>query len=78
MKKLSLALGASALTLGLVLTGCSAETPSTNGSTAPSASTSPSANAGDEMFVTMMIPHHQQAIDMADIVQGKDGLDPQV
>lgn len=78
MKKLPLALGASALTLGLVLTGCSAETPSTNGNTAPSTSASPLANAGDEMFVTMMIPHHQQAIDMADIVLSKDGLDPRV
>lgn len=79
MKKLPLALGASALTLGLVLTGCSAETPSTGGNTAPSTSDSPSAaNAGDEMFVTMMVPHHQQAIDMANIVLGKEGLDPRV
>ncbi|MGO1410401.1 MULTISPECIES: DUF305 domain-containing protein [unclassified Microbacterium] len=30
------------------------------------------------MFVTMMIPHHQQAIEMADIVLAKDGLDPAV
>jgi uncharacterized protein (DUF305 family) len=30
------------------------------------------------MFVTMMIPHHQQAIDMADILLAKDGADPRV
>lgn len=79
MKKLPFALGASALTLGLVLTGCTAQTPSPGGDTAPSTSASPAtASAGDEMFVTMMIPHHQQAIDMADVVLAKDGLDPRV
>lgn len=79
MKKLPLTLSVSALVLGLVLTGCTAETPSTGGDTAPSTSSSPvAANAGDEMFVTMMIPHHQQAIDMADIVLAKEGLDPRV
>lgn len=32
----------------------------------------------DAMFVTMMIPHHQQAVEMADLVLGKDGLDARV
>lgn len=79
MKKLPLALGASALALSLVLTGCTAETPSAGGDTAPSTSaSSATANSGDELFVTMMIPHHQQAIAMADIALAKDGLDPRV
>ena len=30
------------------------------------------------MFVTMMIPHHEQAVEMSDIVLAKDGLDPRV
>lgn len=83
MNKLSLTLGVSALTLGLALTGCSAGTPSpttdNNSSSAPATSASLSdANTGDVMFVTMMIPHHQQAIEMSDIVLGKEGLDPRV
>ena len=42
--------------------------------------TSPSAqvNAADEMFVMMMIPHHEQAVEMSDTILGKDGIDDQV
>ena len=29
-------------------------------------------------FVHMMIPHHQQAIEMSDIILAKQGIDPQV
>jgi uncharacterized protein (DUF305 family) len=32
----------------------------------------------DQMFVMMMIPHHQQAIEMSDIVLAKEGVDPRV
>ena len=35
-------------------------------------------NAADVMFVEMMIPHHEQAIEMADIVLAKDDIDPAV
>ena len=43
-------------------------------------STSPSAqvNAADEMFVMMMIPHHEQAVEMSDTILGKHGIDDQV
>ena len=37
-----------------------------------------SANSADEMFAMAMIPHHQQAIDMADLVLAKSGVDPVV
>lgn len=81
MKKLTVALSTSALTVALVLSGCTSGTaPSTTapeGATPPSVSVS-TASAADEMFVTMMIPHHQQAIDMAEIVLSKDGIDPRV
>lgn len=42
--------------------------------------TSPSAqvNAADEMFVIMMIPHHEQAVEMSDTILGKHGIDEQV
>ncbi|WP_426183452.1 DUF305 domain-containing protein [Microbacterium sp. TWP3-1-2b2] len=77
MKKLPLALGTGVLSLALVLTGCAdASAPTSENTT--SSDTSATANDADEMFVTMMIPHHQQAIEMADIVLSKDGLDPAV
>lgn len=34
--------------------------------------------AADSMFVMMMIPHHQQAVEMSDMVLGKTGIDPEV
>lgn len=78
MKKLPLALGTSALTLALVLTGCS--TNSGNGSNSPGTSetSTVAANTADETFVTMMIPHHEQAVEMSDIVLGKEDIDPRV
>jgi len=78
IKKLPLALGTSAIALALVLSGCSAD--NTNGSSAPESSDQSTviANTADETFVTMMIPHHQQAIEMADLVLNKEGIDPRV
>jgi len=32
----------------------------------------------DVMFAQMMIPHHEQAIEMSDIILAKDGVDPDV
>ena len=32
----------------------------------------------DIMFAQMMIPHHEQAIEMSDIILAKDGVDPEV
>ncbi|WP_424935221.1 MULTISPECIES: DUF305 domain-containing protein [Bacteria] len=80
--------GAGVIALTLVLTGCTAVTsgapdPSAgsehagHGGMAP-ATSSTGVSAADAMFVTMMIPHHQQAIEMADLVLGKDGLDARV
>lgn len=52
-------------------------------SAASSAQTTASAqaakhNKADMMFATMMIPHHQQAIEMSDMVLAKQGMDPRV
>ncbi|HEY5849123.1 MAG TPA: DUF305 domain-containing protein, partial [Microlunatus sp.] len=55
-------------------------------STSPSASGgAPSAtpaagphNDADVMFASMMIPHHQQAIEMADLVLAKEGINTEV
>ncbi len=35
-------------------------------------------NDADVMFAQMMIPHHQQAIEMSDVILGKQGIDPQI
>jgi len=35
-------------------------------------------NGGDVMFASMMIPHHRQAIEMADRILAKDGTAPKV
>lgn len=63
----------------LAITGCSAQ-PGGEPSPKPSASASLPAdvNEADTMFVSMMIGHHQQAIEMSAIVLDKPDLDPRV
>ncbi|MFF8818248.1 DUF305 domain-containing protein [Leucobacter sp. NPDC015123] len=68
----ALALAASATLAGCASTGSGARPP------AESAAPQSQANAADEMFVTMMIPHHEQAIEMSDIVLAADDVDPAV
>lgn len=73
-----------ALTLAGALAACSdstAGTPSaapTSTSSAPSTASNQTARAGDVMFAQMMIPHHQQAIEMADIALAKTSASQQV
>ena len=79
-------LTAGALATVLVLAGCAptdGTMPGMDHGSGGMTSTAPSQyaaafNAADEMFVTMMIPHHQQAIEMADLILGKDGIDERV
>lgn len=72
-----------ALAVAVAVASCSpgAATPPsgepTVGASAP-ASASAAANSADVMFATMMIPHHRQAIEMSDMLLGKDGIDPKV
>ncbi len=50
-------------------------------SSTPSTTASPAAgphNMDDVMFAQMMIPHHQQAIEMSDIILAKGRIDPKV
>jgi uncharacterized protein (DUF305 family) len=42
------------------------------------AATASEFNPADVMFAQMMIPHHQQAVDMSDMLLAKSGVDPQV
>jgi uncharacterized protein (DUF305 family) len=55
-------------------------------SSSPTAASSPTTgtpsagphNDADVMFAQMMIPHHQQAIEMSNMILAKSGVDPQV
>ncbi|WP_394279606.1 DUF305 domain-containing protein [Microbacterium sp.] len=89
MKIRTAATAALALTTALILAGCS-DTGNAGGgmsgmdhggsssSAAPTADASANANDADIMFATMMIPHHQQAIEMSDVLLSKDDIDPRV
>ncbi|WP_394249994.1 DUF305 domain-containing protein [Arthrobacter pityocampae] len=35
-------------------------------------------NGADVMFAQMMIPHHQQAVEMSDMMLSKDGISPEI
>ena len=53
----------------------------TSAAAAPSTSggqTAPAHNDADVAFAQGMIPHHQQAIEMSDMLLGKQGIDPKV
>ena len=87
MRFRTLALTTGALTAALVLAGCAPTGGSMPGmdhgsggmtSSTPSATADASFNSADVMFVTMMIPHHEQAIQMADQILAKDGIDQRV
>ena len=86
-QKLAL-LAASAVTVGVTLTACgaSADESAAPASSATSATTSRAAdpatqaahNQADVMFSQHMIPHHQQAIEMSDMVLAKENIDERV
>lgn len=69
-----------ALTAGIALAGCSGSEPtiSDHSSHGDEQTPAPAANDADIMFATMMIAHHQQAVDMSDTVLAKNGVDPRV
>lgn len=79
-----------AIATALVLAGCSTTTGSMDSmegmdhsGDSSSSSSSGESNAGahndvDIAFAMGMVPHHQQAVEMADMILGKDGIDPQV
>jgi len=86
MKTRLTALASSALLTAVALTGCSTGAADSNaggmsgmehGSSAGSSPTSEH-NQADVAFATAMIPHHQQAVEMADLVLAKQGVDVRV
>jgi uncharacterized protein (DUF305 family) len=74
MRSRTLVLATAGLTLAVVLTACGSNDESvTDGmggmgdSGSDSSSPSSTADSGDVAFAQLMIPHHQQAVDMADL-----------
>ena len=80
MKRQFLAIAAAALATLATLTACSGS--STEAGTSPAGTTTSAAaqphNQADVMFANHMIPHHEQAIEMSNVVLGKQGIDPRV
>jgi len=78
------AIGVAALAAVAAIGACSKSAtteagPPASTSTQISATTQAAAhNQADMDFAHMMIPHHRQAIEMSDIILGKQGIDPRV
>jgi uncharacterized protein (DUF305 family) len=84
MRRRLLTIGVAAVTTLGILTACSSTSaPEATQSAAPAVTTGSSVaaqphNQADVTFAQNMIPHHQQAIEMADIILAKQGIDPRV
>lgn len=76
------AAGVVVLVLGACSTDSQTEASSTTAAAPATTQTGTGAeathNQADVMFARMMIPHHQQAIEMSDMLLGKQGIDPQI
>lgn len=91
MNKLKMLATAGALVTTVTLAGCgssssghdmgSTSSPSTSSAPTSSSTAAPAAGAyndADVTFAQMMIPHHRQAIEMADMILAKQGIDSDV
>ena len=55
-----------------------ASTEATTEATSGSSEATAEHNDADVMFAQMMIPHHQQAVEMSDMMLSKDGISPEI
>ncbi|MFK4759671.1 DUF305 domain-containing protein [Microbacterium sp. ZW T5_45] len=84
MKTRSVASAALSLAALLALVGCASTTSTDHmggmdhGGSSTSAPASAEANDDDIMFAGMMKQHHEQAIEMSDMLLGKEGVDERV
>ena len=89
MIKTKLLAASGALAASLVLGACGSASGGHDMGSMPSTSSAPSAssaaapasgphNDADVTFASMMIPHHNQAIEMSNMLLAKDGIDPKV
>ena len=66
------------LAAALTLSSCAGGSPATEPVSPSGSQTSAAFNAADVTFAQMMIPHHEQAVEMSDDLLAKDGLDQSV
>jgi uncharacterized protein (DUF305 family) len=82
MSRATMAVGAAVLAAVLAVGACSNSDTGKAGPSATGASTSAPAvdphNQADVTFAQQMTPHHRQAVEMSDMVLGKQGIDPRV
>lgn len=83
MKSRAATIAAITLTAVLTLAGCTYITGGRGsddmlGMGPSSGSVAEDVNTADLRFTMMMIPHHEQAVEMADLVIAADGIDPRV
>lgn len=82
MKLRTFTLSSTVLAIALVLAGCSTPPGGTGMDHSPTSSPSSDAaatfNQADETFVVGMIAHHEQAIEMADLLLDKEGIDERI
>ncbi|KRB36165.1 DUF305 domain-containing protein [Microbacterium sp. Root180] len=71
---------AATLALMLALSGCApgADTDDMPGMDHDDSSESAEFDSADVMFAQMMIPHHEQAVEMSNVLLAKDGIDEDV
>jgi len=86
-KQIAAAIAAAAVVV--TVGACSSSGSSTQSSASPSMTSAPSStitapadaqahNDADVTFAQAMIPHHQQAVEMSDMLLAKEGIDPRV
>lgn len=82
MRTMRLAVGATVVTALLAVGACGNASNDQAGQSSTGAVTSVSAtdahNQADVVFTQQMMPHHRQAVEMSDMVLGKQGIDPRV
>ena len=67
-----------ALTATLALSSCAGGSPSSDSANPSASQTTAAFNSADVTFAQMMIPHHEQAVQMSDDLLAKDGIDQSV
>jgi uncharacterized protein (DUF305 family) len=82
------AIAAVPMAIALALAGCATAAGGGSGmpgmdhgggsSSSPATTVQGEFNAADSMFAMMMIPHHEQAIEMSDVILAKTGVDQDV
>lgn len=78
MKALNVLVTILVLTATLAVTGCSSVADSNADSSSSHPGTTETYNDADVKFATMMIPHHEQAIEMSDLLLAKHDAAPPV